>query len=129
MNLAGASTAAHKTLRGIMGKPSFLWKNRAIACTPSTLSESNAIAMGGVEETVTLTLYCLMSEFRSVVTADSTLLTIDSELFTMDLDGQRKPVVGRKVTFAGSDHRVMSTRVLPCRSVLVLSCGPVTTRS
>jgi hypothetical protein len=83
--------------------------------------------MGGVEETVTLTLYCLMAEFRSVVTADSTLLTMDSELYTVDLDGQRKPVVGRKVTFAGASYRIMSTRILPCQSVLVLSCGPVTT--
>lgn len=127
MNLAGASTAAHKALRGIMGLPVFTWKGRSIPCTPSTLSEANSIALGGVEETVTLTLYCLMAEFRSVVTADSTLITIDSELYTMDLDGQRRPVVGRKVTFAGSDYRVMSTRVLPCQSVLVLSCGPVTT--
>jgi len=127
VNLAGASTAAHKSLRGIMGGPIFLWKGRSVPCTPSTLSEGNNIAMGGVEETVTLTLYCLMAEFRSVVTADSTLLTIDSELYTIDLDGQRKPVVGRKVTFAGASYRIMSTRILPCQSVLALSCGPVTT--
>jgi len=127
VNLAGASTAAHKALRGIMGSPVFTWKGRSVPCTPSTLSEANNIAMGGVEETVTLTLYCLMSEFRSVVTADSTLLTMDSELYTIDLDGQRKPVVGRKVTFAGASYRIMSTRVLPCQSVLALSCGPVTT--
>lgn len=53
----------------------------------------------------------LYVQFSDFLTADSTLVSVDSTLWTADSDGNRRPVVGRTVTFRTKRLRIESCTV------------------
>ena len=92
-------------LRGLLESPTFGWRGVDVPCVPNTLGVGSIVADGGYEMTVSLTLYVDRREF---ISADSTLITIDSELYTMDND-RPTPVTGKVVTYQGAQRRIART--------------------
>ena len=107
MSLLGDEISAGlEEMEAATGNQTFTWKSKEVACTPSSLRVGQVIAVGGHEEEITLTLFVLRSHF---VTADSTLISVDSELHTMDSDLPH-PVAGRTLTFRGRLYRILAAR-------------------
>lgn len=103
----------------LTGSQTFTWKSAEVPCTPSVLRTGQAIAVGGMEEQITLTLFVLREHF---VTADSTLITIDSDLYTSD-SSRPTPVAGRTLTFRGKLYRILAAREPASRSHYELELG------
>ena len=106
-------------MESLTGSQTFTWKTVEVACTPSSLRVGQAIAVGGHEEEITLTLFVRRSHF---ITADSTLITIDSNLFTAD-SHMPHPVAGRTLTFRGQLYRILAAREPASRSHYELDLG------
>jgi hypothetical protein len=115
-----------RKLRGCsqLGSPVFYWLGRAIKCVPNTITETNALGMGGVEESISLRLFVILSDFQQAFTADSTTVTVDSEVWLVDSSGNRRPVTGRKVTFRGQSYRVTMTAGSADGEHIILTLGP-----
>lgn len=124
MRISDANKSALQTLGTDLGSPVVYWENRPIKCVSNTITETNVLGMGGVEETVTIRLFILLSEFRSAFTADSTTITVDSEVWTVDATGSRRPVTGRTVTFRSTRYRITGTSVSGDGNHITLTLGP-----
>lgn len=83
--------------------PSFIWKGATIPCVPSSLEAGNEISVGGKSDVVSFTLHVRRIQF---LTADSTIVTVDSELITAD-NMTPTPVVGKTLTFRGKVRRIL----------------------
>lgn len=103
--IADMTRASLTRLRGLLDSPTFTWKESSVPCVPNTLGVGSIVSDGGYEMTVSLTLYVDRREFLSV---DSTLVTIDSELYTMDND-RPTPVTGKLITYQGAQRRIAKT--------------------
>lgn len=121
MSISEFTRGALSALRGDLESPTFTWNGTEIPCVPNTLGVGTIVAAGGYEETVSLTLYVDKTEFLS---ADSTLVTVDSELYTMDGD-RRTPVSGKTIVFRGATRRIMRTAVSADDATIALMCADV----
>ena len=106
-------------MESLTGNQTFTWKGIEVLCVPSSLRLGQVIAVGGHEEEITLTLIVRRGHF---LTADSTLITIDSELFTSD-SHMPHPVAGRTLTFRGKLYRILAAREPAPRASYELDLG------
>ncbi len=90
----------------INGQQTFTWKGAEVYCTPSGLRYGTTLTLGGFEYAVQLTLFVRKDHF---LTVDTTLVTVDSILYTTDND-MVVPVTGRKCTFRGKVYRIIGCR-------------------
>jgi len=123
--LAAGCRAALNALAGYTGNQTFAWTlpdgtSRSVACVPNDEREANSPIVGGFDNTGGLSLFV---QFEDWLTADSTLVTVDSTLYTVDQGGQRKPVVGRRVTYQGKTLKILSCTISAAQSHYVLSLG------
>ena len=88
---------------------------------PNTLGAGTIVAMGGFDESVSLTLHVDMEQFTTI---DSTLITMDSTLYTMD-EGHTRPVSGRTLIYRGKTMRILRTSVTPDAASVAIFCGDV----
>jgi hypothetical protein len=119
VSIATLTKAALTRLRGDLDSPVFTWKGVEVPCVPNTLGVGSIIAAGGFEMTVGLSLYVDRDEFFSV---DSTLVSVDSELYTSDND-LPTPMSGKTVIYHGATYRIGTARFSPCQTFLVLLMG------
>ena len=85
------------------GGESFTWQDTiTVPCIVDTLLRGLELHPGGKRNTVVFTLRVKRSEF---LTADSSLITVDSELWTAD-DTGRHPVAGKTLVFRGKTYRI-----------------------
>ena len=116
MNISEFARSGLASLRTDLGSPVFTWKDKDIPCVPQSAGELNSVTLGGFERQVSITLRVDSREFRS---ADSSLITIDSELYTSDDDTPR-PVSGKRLTFRGKEYKVGRATVSPCQGFISL---------
>lgn len=95
-------TTGLEELEADCGGETFTWKTAEVPCVASMLERGIAIVVGQRETTIDCALIVRKENFLS---ADSTLVTVDSTLFTSD-NGMRHPVAGYKLTFRGRSMRV-----------------------
>lgn len=100
--LANRLGAALDRLRGLTGNPTFTWKGLAVPCVVNNYARGTVLVVGGFEVRCDCRVFVKKENF---LTADSTLVTIDSELFTMDND-KPQPVAGRTLVLAGQRLRI-----------------------
>ncbi len=99
--------------------PFFVWQSVNVPCLPSMLDEGATIIVGGVEATLSCTLYVRVKEF---LTADSTLVTVDSEQFTVDA-GVMTPVIGKLISFRQKSLRIIGSSVDSSHTFFKLQLG------
>ena len=116
MNIADFSRASLAKLRGLLDSPTFTWKGKEVPCVPQTAGNLAVVALGGFDVQITLTLRVDAREF---LTADSTLVTVDSEVYTSD-NQTPTPVSGKPVTFRGHYYKIARASLSPCRSYFSL---------
>lgn len=99
--------------------PVFTWQTVDISCVPSTAEAGAQIVIGGIEATLSCVLHVLVKNF---LTADSTLVTVDSEQFTTDA-GAATPVVGKLVIFRQKSLRILASSLDASGVYLRLTLG------
>jgi len=99
-------------LEELTGSETFTWKEAAVLCVARTLTATNAWEVGSLADNSTVRLYVRREVF---LTVDSTLVTIDSELWTADND-MPHPVAGKTLVFRGKTWRINSAREAGTRS-------------
>lgn len=86
----------------------FIWRPDTgpveVICVPNMAVRGTVLIIGGREVTVQFSLNVRVAYF---LTVDSTLVTVDSELYTSDNDTPR-PVAGMFLQFRGRDYRIFS---------------------
>lgn len=97
--------------------PSFTWKGATVPCVPSGLEAGLVVEIGGKEYTVRLRLAVRKKNF---LTADSTLVTIDSDLYTAD-SAVPQPVAGKTLVFRSKTYRIATAKESPARSHYILT--------
>lgn len=108
-------------LEDITGSETFTWKGAEVLCVARSLLGTNSWEVGGLADNSTVRLYVRKENF---LTADATLVTIDSEIFSVDSD-MPHPVAGRTLTFRGKPWRINSAREGGTRSHYELDLGTV----
>ena len=121
MSIADFTRSALAGLRADLESPTFTWREASVPCVPNTLGIGSIVSDGGYEMTVSLTLFVDRTEF---LPADSTLVTIDSELYTMD-DDRPTPVAGRVITYQGAERRIAKTMQTADGACIILMCADV----
>ena len=121
-------------LQQMLGAPMFIWEGSSIRCIPAAVIDANSPIAGGFQDNVTSRILVMFSDWK---TCDSTLVSMDSTLYTLDQGTtfsrlQRedsgfvflensdrialtfckpRPVVGRTLMYQGRSLRIMSCRV------------------
>ncbi len=121
MSIADFTRSALSGLRADLDSPTFTWREASVPCVPNTLGIGSIVSDGGYEMTVSLTLFVDRTEFLSV---DSTLVSIDSELYTMD-DDRPTPVTGKVITHQGTERRIAKTMQTADGACIILMCADV----
>jgi len=121
VSIADFTRSALAGLRADLESPTFTWREASVPCVPNTLGIGSIVSDGGYEMTVSLTLFVDRAEF---LTADSTLVTIDSELYTMD-DDRPTPVTGKVITYQGAERRIAKTMQTADGACIILMCADV----
>ncbi len=101
--------------------PSFIWKGATVPCVPSSLEAGNVIDVGGKMEQIVFTLHVRRAQF---LTADSTIVYVDSELITAD-NTTPTPVVGKTLTFRGKARRILTVTEDSSKAYLKIILGSV----
>lgn len=99
-DIAGALEELEETL----GAETFTWKGAEVPCVPNQLNRGTVIIIGGAERVISFTLVVRKAHFLS---ADSTLVTVDSELWTAD-SNMPHPVAGRDLEFRGKAYKILT---------------------
>jgi len=116
MSIANLSKRGLGFIRGHLGNPVFQWKGKDIPCAPSTMDVGSVIVSGGFEMTVSAVLRVERSEFMS---ADSTLVSVDSEAWTADNETPT-PMSGKRCSYQGRACRVARTTFSPSGAFLTI---------
>lgn len=121
-------------LQQMLGAPMFIWEGSSIRCIPAAITDANNPVPGGFQDNVTSRVLVKFSDWK---TCDSTLVSMDTTLYTLDQGTtfsrlQRedagfvllentdrialtfckpRPVVGRTIVYQGRTLRIMSCRV------------------
>lgn len=134
MNLIATSLQlGMAVLQQALGNPSFIWQGTTVRCLPAAITDLNAVISGGFQDNVSARILVKYEDWRL---ADSTLVTVDSTLFSVDAGsaadrllqesgslilqentdrmlltfGKMIPVVGRTITYDGRVLRIVSAR-------------------
>ena len=99
--------------------PKFTWNAVEIDCIPMMADSGALIVIGGIEATFTCALIVRIRDFLS---ADSTLVTVDSDIYTMDA-GVPVPLVGKLVTFRQKSQRIIMTSIDASSAFLKITLG------
>lgn len=135
MTIIGSSLQQGMTvLQQMLGAPMFIWEGSSIRCIPAMVTDANTPVPGGFQDNVASRILVKFSDWK---TWDSTLVTMDSTLYTLDQgtefsrllkeDGyyllqentdrialtfcKPRPVVGRTLVYQGRTLRILSCRV------------------
>jgi len=135
MTIIGSSLQQGMTvLQQMLGAPMFIWEGSSIRCIPAMVTDANTPVPGGFQDNVASRILVKFSDWK---TFDSTLVTMDTTLYTLDQgtefsrllkeDGyyllqentdrialtfcKPRPVVGRTLVYQGSTLRILSCRV------------------
>lgn len=119
MSLRDDIAGALEELEDELGAETFTWKGAEIPCVPNLLNRGAVVVSGGFEATVNFTLVVRKENF---ISADSTLVTVDSELYTMD-SNKPHPVAGRTLTFRGKTYKILTATEDPSRAYYKLDLG------
>jgi len=121
-------------LQQMLGAPMFIWEGSSIRCIPAAVTDANTPVAGGFQDNVSSRILVKFSDRK---TWDSTLVTMDTTLYTLDQGTtfsrlQRedsgfvlqentdrialtfckpRPVVGRTLVYQGRTLRILSCRV------------------
>lgn len=96
--------AALEELEDTLGTETFTWKGAEVPCVPNQLNRGTLIIVGGAERTIDFTLVVRKAHFLS---ADSTIVTVDSDLWTAD-SNMPHPVAGKDLEFRGKAYRILT---------------------
>jgi hypothetical protein len=135
MTIIGSSLQQGMTvLQQMLGAPMFIWEGSSIRCIPAMVTDANTPVPGGFQDNVASRILVKFSDWK---TWDSTLVTMDTTLYTLDQgtefsrllkeDGyyllqentdrialtfcKPRPVVGRTLIYQGRTLRILSCRV------------------
>lgn len=135
MTIIGSSLQQGMTvLHQMLGAPMFIWEGSSIRCIPAMVTDANTPVPGGFQDNVASRILVKFSDWK---TWDSTLVTMDTTLYTLDQgtefsrllkeDGyyllqentdrialtfcKPRPVVGRTLVYQGRTLRILSCRV------------------
>ena len=135
MTIIGSSLQQGMTvLQQMLGAPMFIWEGSSIRCIPAMVTDANTPVPGGFQDNVASRILVKFSDWK---TFDSTLVTMDTTLYTLDQgtefsrllkeDGyyllqentdrialtfcKPRPVVGRTLVYQGRTLRILSCRV------------------
>jgi hypothetical protein len=135
MTIIGSSLQQGMTvLQQMLGAPMFIWEGSSIRCIPAMVTDANTPVPGGFQDNVASRILVKFSDWK---TWDSTLVTMDTTLYTLDQgtefsrllkeDGyyllqentdrialtfcKPRPVVGRTLVYQGRTLRILSCRV------------------
>ena len=135
MTTIGSSLQQGMTvLQQMLGSPMFIWEGSSIRCIPAAVTDSNTPVAGGFQDNVASRILVKFSDWK---TFDSTLVSMDTTLYTLDQGTtfsrlQRedsgfvllentdrialtfckpRPVVGRTLVYQGRTLRILSCRV------------------
>ena len=135
MTIIGSSLQQGMTvLQQMLGAPMFIWEGSSIRCIPAAVTDANTPVPGGFQDNVASRILVKFSDWK---TWDSTLVTMDTTLYTLDQgtefsrllkeDGyyllqentdrialtfcKPRPVVGRTLVYQGRTLRILSCRV------------------
>jgi hypothetical protein len=135
MTIIGSSLQQGMTvLQQMLGAPMFIWEGSSIRCIPAMVTDANTPVPGGFQDNVASRILVKFSDWK---TWDSTLVTMDTTLYTLDQGTtfsrlQRedsgfvlqentdrialtfckpRPVVGRTLVYQGRTLRILSCRV------------------
>ena len=135
MTIIGSSLQQGMTvLQQMLGAPMFIWEGSSIRCIPAMVTDANTPVPGGFQDNVASRILVKFSDWK---TWDSTLVTMDTTLYTLDQgtefsrllkeDGyyllqentdrialtfcKPRPVVGRTLMYQGRTLRILSCRV------------------
>ena len=135
MTTIGSSLQQGMTvLQQMLGAPMFIWEGSSIRCIPAAVTDSNTPVAGGFQDNVASRVLVKFSDWK---TCDSTLVSMDTTLYTLDQGTnfsrlQRedsgfvllentdrvaltfckpRPVVGRTLVYQGRTLRILSCRV------------------
>ncbi len=99
--------------------PKFTWNAVEIDCIPMMADTGALIVIGGIESTFTCSLIVRIRDFLS---ADSTLVTADSDIYTVDA-GVPVPLVGKLVTFRQKSQRILMTSIDASSAFIKVTLG------
>lgn len=135
MTTIGSSLQQGMTvLQQMLGSPMFIWEGSSIRCIPANVLDANTPVPGGFQDNVSSRILVKFSDWK---TWDSTLVSMDTTLYTLDQGTtfsrlQRedtgfvllentdrialtfckpRPVVGRTLVYQGRTLRILSCRV------------------
>lgn len=135
MTTIGSSLQQGMTvLQQMLGAPMFIWEGSSIRCIPAAVTDANTPVAGGFQDNVASRILVKFSDWK---TFDSTLVSMDTTLYTLDQGTQfsrlqredngfiflentdrialtfckPRPVVGRTLVYQGRTLRIMSCRV------------------
>ena len=135
MTTIGSSLQQGMTvLQQMLGAPMFIWEGSSIRCIPAAVTDANTPVAGGFQDNVASRILVKFSDWK---TFDSTLVSMDTTLYTLDQGTEfsrlqredngfiflentdrialtfckPRPVVGRTLVYQGRTLRIMSCRV------------------
>ena len=135
MTTIGSSLQQGMTvLQQMLGAPMFIWEGSSIRCIPGAVTDANTPVAGGFQDNVASRILVKFSDWK---TFDSTLVSMDTTLYTLDQGTQfsrlqredsgfiflentdrialtfckPRPVVGRTLVYQGRTLRILSCRV------------------
>ena len=135
MTTIGSSLQQGMTvLQQMLGAPMFIWEGSSIRCIPAAVTDANTPVAGGFQDNVASRILVKFSDWK---TFDSTLVSMDTTLYTLDQGTEfsrlqredsgfiflentdrialtfckPRPVVGRTLVYQGRTLRILSCRV------------------
>jgi hypothetical protein len=135
MTIIGSSLQQGMTvLQQMLGAPMFIWEGSSIRCIPAAVTDANTPVAGGFQDNVASRILVKFSDWK---TCDSTLVTMDTTLYTLDQGTEfsrlqredngfiflentdrialtfckPRPVVGRTLVYQSRTLRILSCRV------------------
>jgi hypothetical protein len=104
-DIEGALDELQGEIASTANPATFTWRDTVeVPCVPGLAMRASIVSPGGHEAVIQFALNVKFSEFRSV---DSTIITVDSELYTMDED-RPHPVMGRHLIYNGKTYKILS---------------------
>jgi hypothetical protein len=91
----------------------------ALPCAPNTQTISNRLDVGPLIEDTDITVFIRKGHF---VTADNTIITVDTDLFTAD-NASPRPRAGKICEFRGQEWRILLVHEDPSGAYLKLHLG------
>jgi hypothetical protein len=115
-----------------VGAPTITYRGATYPCVLSSIRRGTQLEVGGFIETIQLTAFIRQNAISEVLTADSTITVVDSEMFSADMDASgtgsqitTAPAAGRRAASRGKQYRVLAVTEAAGGSHWELSLGSV----